>query len=197
MDPYLRGRRHSRFKKRPDNPLESGRCKLVSLVWTRRALIVKRILPILAIIAASLARPACAQTLDDQERCATQAEKAFQTWKREDRAEGERVGSSLVFADYSSHYNTKLQKCLMLVEAQHQLGHLTQASPSGPTSSTTAALTDAYERRTYAVYVWMSRPDKKYWEVPPTSCELIPTPREKRNCATREEFDDFVARYLE
>ena len=117
MDPYLRGRRHSRFKKRPDNPLESGRCKLVSLVWTRRALIVKRILPILAIIAASLARPACAQTLDDQERCATQAEKAFQTWKREDRAEGERVGSSLVFADYSSHYNTKLQKCLMLVEA--------------------------------------------------------------------------------
>jgi hypothetical protein len=158
---------------------------------------VKRILPILAIIAASLARPACAQTLDDQERCATQAEKAFQTWKREDRAEGERVGSSLVFADYSSHYNTKLQKCLMLVEAQHQLGHLTQASPSGPTFSTTAALTDAYERRTYAVYVWMSRPDKKYWEVPPTSCELIPTPREKRNCATREEFDDFVARYLE
>jgi hypothetical protein len=98
------------------------------------------------------------------------------------------VGSSLVLADYSSHYNTKHQKCLMLIEATHQLG---------PTTSTTVLLTDAYERRTYAVYVWMSRTDKKYWEVPPTSCELIPSSREKRNCATHEEFDDFVAGYME
>jgi hypothetical protein len=37
----------------------------------------------------------------------------------------------------------------------------------------------------------------KYWEVKPSSCELTPTLREKSYCSTREEFDAFVALYLE
>jgi hypothetical protein len=43
----------------------------------------------------------------------------------------------------------------------------------------------------------ISRENKKYWDVPPSECELIPTLREKRTCATREEFDAFVAEYME
>jgi len=38
---------------------------------------------------------------------------------------------------------------------------------------------------------------KKYWEVPPTTCELIPTSREKTICSSRDEFDAFVSKYME
>jgi hypothetical protein len=61
----------------------------------------------------------------------------------------------------------------------------------------TVYLTDAYERRIYANYQWISRPNKKYWEVPPSTCELIPSLKEKRHCNSREEFDAFVADYME
>jgi hypothetical protein len=67
----------------------------------------------------------------------------------------------------------------------------------GGQSSNTAYLIDANERRQYATYVWISRKDKKYWEVPPTVCELSGSLSDKKNCATREEFDKFVAGYLE
>jgi hypothetical protein len=58
-------------------------------------------------------------------------------------------------------------------------------------------ITDAYERRIYANYQWISRPNKKYWEVPPSTCELIPSLKDKRHCNSREEFDAFVADYME
>lgn len=131
-------------------------------------------------------QPATAQSLSEQERCAAQADKAFQEWKLDDQKQG--FGYQLVSGDYQSHYNTKLQKCLMLIEATHVLGK---------ESSTTAMLVDAYQRRLYAYYLWISRESKKYWEVPPTSCELIPSLHEKKICASREQFDDFVSDYLE
>jgi hypothetical protein len=91
-------------------------------------------------------------------------------------------------ADYQSHYDTKIGKCLMLVETSDLV--------NGETSNT-AYLIDANERRPYATYVWMSRKGKKYWEVPPLACELAPSLRDKKDCKTREEFDAFVAKYLE
>lgn len=87
-----------------------------------------------------------------------------------------------------SHYNTKLGKCLMLVETTDMLG---------PQASTTAYMMDANERRQYATYLWISRQDKKYWEVPPMTCELTPSLREKKFCTSREEFDTFIASYME
>jgi len=35
---------------------------------------------------------------------------------------------------------------------------------------------------------------KKYWEVPPTTCELTPSLRSEKFCKTREEFDAFPPR---
>jgi hypothetical protein len=130
-----------------------------------------------------------AQTLDQQERCSMEAKRSFQEIEAKDLAEGKAVGVSQIGSDYQSHYNNKMGKCLMLVEKTSMLG--------GGNSSTTAYLIDANERRPYATYVWISRKDKKYWEVPPTACELDPSMREKRTCKTREEFDSFVAGYLE
>jgi hypothetical protein len=130
-----------------------------------------------------------AQTLDQQEKCAIEAKRSYQDIQAHDLAEQKQVGGQRISADYQSHYNTKTGKCLMLVETTDMLG--------GGTSSTAAYLMDANERRPYATYLWMSRKDKKYWDVPPTACELNPSLREKRTCKTREEFDGFVAGYLE
>jgi hypothetical protein len=114
--------------------------------------------------------------------------KAFQEFENEWKTG---VGANMyrtIGSDYQSHYNTKLKKCLLLIEATRMLGG---------ENMTTVYLSDAYERRPYANYMWMSRKDKKYWEVPPTECELVPSLRNKRNCTSREEFDAFVAEYME
>lgn len=130
-----------------------------------------------------------AQTLDQQERCAVQAKRSFQDIQAKDLAELKQMGGSeRVSANYQSHYYTKTGKCLMLVDTTDMLGG---------TQSNTVYLIDANEGRQYATYVWMSRKDKKYWEVPPTACELAPSLRDKKSCKTREEFDAFVAGYLE
>src|SRR5262249_18835308 len=128
------------------------------------------------------------QTLDQQERCAQQARRAFQEIQAEARIADKKFGSHELSSDYQSHYNTKIGKCLMLVD--------TTSSLAGETSMA-AYLIDAYERRQYAYYLWMTKKDKKYWEVPPLSCELTPRLNEKRFCTSREEFDEFVANYME
>jgi hypothetical protein len=150
---------------------------------TEEAAVRSRVIVLIAVLVTSVI-PARSQTLDDQERCAAQAQKAFQQLEN-DRKTGPfaNVGG-IISSDYESHYNTKLKKCLMLVETQASTGN-------------SAMLMDAYERRTYAFYLWISRNDKKYWEVPPTSCELAPTHSEKKYCADRDEFDAFVASYME
>lgn len=143
---------------------------------------------ILSVIAVgSIAR---AQSLDQQERCAQEAKRAFTEKDAQDRLDMQKtgIGHSRVIGDYQSHYNVKHGKCLMLVETTDM---------SGSQSITTAYVTDANEGRLYAIYGWMSREGKKYWEVPPMTCELTPSLREKRFCKTREEFDEFVAPYME
>jgi hypothetical protein len=98
------------------------------------------------------------------------------------------LGMTRVSSDYQNHFYTKLGKCLLLTETMDNLGGR---------STTTAYLIDANERRIYAIHTWTSQPDKKYWEVSPTICELTPTMTEKKTCTSRDEFDAFVAPYLE
>jgi hypothetical protein len=95
---------------------------------------------------------------------------------------------SLTTSDYQSHYNTKLGKCLILVDYIYQTGNPIW---------TAAFLMDAFERKMYAVYLWKTHETKKYWEVPPVSCELTPSLSAKKFCSSREEFDAFVAGYME
>jgi hypothetical protein len=142
---------------------------------------------LIAIAFGSIAR---AQSLDQQERCAQQAKRAYAELDEQNGAETQKMDLKTVniSGDYQSHYNVKLGKCLMLVERSDMLGSQ---------SITTAYVMDANERRQYATYVWMSREGKKYWEVPPMACELAPSLREKRSCKTREEFDEFAAPYME
>ena len=131
---------------------------------------------------------AYAQSLDLQATCAAQARKAFYEWEAEWKNDPAGKAFKTLSSDYQSHYNTKLKKCLMLTESIRLMGNQSQTS---------VYLSDAYERRIYASYLWVLHETKKYWEVPPITCELIPSLREKKHCNSREEFDAFVAGYME
>jgi hypothetical protein len=59
------------------------------------------------------------------------------------------------------------------------------------------SLPHAVEGRLFALYLWVSTPGKKYWEVPPVTCTLIPTLKEKRDCTTQDEYEAFAASLME
>ena len=67
----------------------------------------------------------------------------------------------------------------------------------GKEFSNSRLLMDAFERRVYAYYLWISKEGKKFWEVGPADCELTPSLRETKYCNSEEEFKDFVANYME
>ncbi len=140
----------------------------------------------LAVVLLASTIPARSQTPDDQERCAAQARKAFQEWENESK----KVPLiETLSSDYESHYNTKIRKCLIVIS-----GMSTLASGKGSVI-TSVSLMDAYEHYLYAYYIGISSPTKK--EVPPLDCELIRTFLEQKLCANRDEFDAFVAGYME
>jgi len=145
--------------------------------------------PIVETMAAYCNTPSHTQSLDLQATCAAQAKKAFLEWDAESKkSELFNMEPLELSNDYQSHYNTKLKKCLILIESSSWLAK---------TQTITVYLSDAYERRIYASYIWNSHPTKKYWEVPPSTCELVPSLRNKKTCTSREEFDAFVADYME
>jgi hypothetical protein len=54
------------------------------------------------------------QTLDQQEKCAAQARKTYQEDTYKERVESQRLGvPEPMSSDYQSHYNTKLNRCLI------------------------------------------------------------------------------------
>jgi hypothetical protein len=131
------------------------------------------------------------ENLDLQERCGTQAQKVFKQWQAENEAEGKRwklpSNMQTVSADYQSHYNAPLNRCFMTVLDTMSNG------------STSKWLIDAFESRQYAFYFWIPDPKgvKQYWEMRPVSCELTPSVREKRFCNSEDEYDEYVATYME
>lgn len=115
--------------------------------------------------------------LATQEKCAAQSAKLFDQlgWNHPDK------GS---IPSYRNHYNAGIGRCFMLIEVY--------AYPM-----TTKMLLDAYEQREYADYAWRADPQKKYSEVPPMMCKLMPANEAEITCGSSEEFDAFVAKYLD
>jgi hypothetical protein len=131
------------------------------------------------------ATAASAQSLEQQAICAKQAKIAFEDYNAD--YTNYKIPKPATI-DYHSHYNTKLNKCLIDIEG---------TEPIGQELITSAILMDAFKRRVYASYQWSTKPNKKYWEVPPIICELTPTSHEKTNCSSKDEYDAFVAKYME
>jgi len=124
------------------------------------------------------------ESLQLQEKCAEQAKKVFHSLGYKDTQQ------NLNTDVYQSHYNTKLGKCFMAVES-------TNMTTSPGTQFTNRILLDAFEQREYAEYTWMSRKDKKYWEVPPTVCKLIESSTSEQICKSEDDYKAFVAKYVE
>lgn len=124
------------------------------------------------------------ENLQLQEKCAEQAKKVFHALGYKDVQQGLNTDA------YQSHYNTKLGKCFMAVES-------TNMTTTPGTLFINRVLLDAFEQREYAEYTWMSRNDKKYWEVPPTICKLIESSTSEQICKSEDEYKAFVAKYVE
>ena len=94
-----------------------------------------------------------AQSLQNQAICAAQAKKTFAEdnaeWDRQDKQMN--LGMETISVDYESHYNTKINRCLMLVIRTYNFGKQI---------STSKNLFDAIERRGYGAYLWTTREGK-------------------------------------
>ena len=108
-------------------------------------------------------------SLDLQERCATQARREF-TRLGWDKVRG---------ADFLNHYSAEFGKCFMMI-----------VNNSGDFDHKTVF--DAFEGTAYATYGWQADKVKKYWEVPPYTCNVTLPSGEERVCRSSDEFDELV-----
>ena len=85
-----------------------------------------------------------------------------------------------------SHYNAKINRCLILTDNTYY---------DGKYLSNHVNLWDAVELRNYAS--WLSQTETPEYLVEVVTCELTRNFKDKKNCTNREEFDAFIAEYME
>jgi Tfp pilus assembly protein PilV len=119
-----------------------------------------------------------AATFDRQEKCAQQARAEYRSdgWEKRETA------------GFTDHFNSKLNKCFMEIE---------DTDVKQGTLITTRTLSDAFEGKVYANYIWSSDKKKKYWEVPPVQCKVTLPSGEKKLCHSSDEFDELIKVYME
>ena len=86
-----------------------------------------------------------AQSLDLQATCASQARRAFEEFKNDDQANETRLLEVTSHYDYQSHYNTKLNRCLMLINRRRVVA--AAGNPYQASITDGLYLVDANERR--------------------------------------------------
>ena len=138
-------------------------------------------------LAAQLADKTRLESLQLQEKCAEQAKKVFRTLGYKELKDTQQSPNT---DTYQSHYNAKLGKCFMAIE------RVDMTTTPGK-QFINRMLLDAFEQREYAEYTWISRNDKKDWEVPPMICKLIESSSSEQVCKTEGEYKAFVAKYVE
>ena len=112
---------------------------------------------------------------DFKRQCAAEADRFFKFWNNDPKSTSR----------YESHYNPSRKECFVLI--------LDSDVSSNDPSENYLELTlfDAVERRQYAyLFNW-----KKPGELP--ICTLMPGDGEPKACDTHEEFNAFVANYME
>jgi hypothetical protein len=125
------------------------------------------------------ATTASAQSLEQQAICAKQAKVAFEKYNADSKEFAKEAAPN--FTEYQSHYNTKINKCLIDIDGMF-IGN--------GTTTTFALLMDAYEQRIYAQYFGGGSPGND-------SCDLTPSFKEQTHCSSKDEYDAFVAKYME
>jgi hypothetical protein len=123
------------------------------------------------------------QSLQEQAICAQQAEKAFQAYNNVSDPH-----YKLLTSAYQSHYNKKINKCLVLIN---------EMSVMNEEFMETAELIDAFENRQFANYIRATKQGRKSWEAEPLNCVLRPSLNNETLCSSRREFDAFVSTYMD
>jgi hypothetical protein len=118
-----------------------------------------------------------AANLDLQEKCAKQASSVFRP-----------MGLKSASADYTNHYNPKLNRCFITVSITATVGSM-------PTVN--MWVQDAYEGKGYAEYVWINRHGQQYWEVKPDTCKVTLLSGEEKTCESQEEFEQLIKVYMD
>jgi len=121
--------------------------------------------------------------LEAQEKCAKQAEIAF---KQSGFHNG---GPNNTLVGYTNHYNQKLNKCFIDIST-------TETNVKGV--SVYRDVSDAFEGRPYADYMWINNQGKKYWEVKPFMCKVTPiSGGEDKTCQSQDEFEALINGYMQ
>lgn len=116
-------------------------------------------------------------TLSQQKMCDEQAAKRFNEYIDQKARD---------FDSYTSHYDPSVNVCYVRVNQT-----LVEKIPGN--SST---ITDAFEGRVYATYLWSNPKGKKYWEVAPTMCEIYLPAKDVITCSSSNEFDSLTEKYF-
>jgi hypothetical protein len=132
------------------------------------------------ILSGSFGFPAYSQSLDQQATCAAQAKRAVQEYST-----NKELMAKLGMIS-RSHYNGKINRRLFLTDNTYA---------DGKYLSNHDNLWDALELRNYAS--WLSQTETPEYLVEVVTCELTRNFKDKKNCTNREEFDAFIAEYME
>lgn len=130
------------------------------------------------ILCGSFAFPAQSQSLEAT--CAAQAKRAFQGYST-DKELAAKLGMT-----GRSHYNTNINRCFILTDNTYFDGRYLRNHIN---------LWDATKLQNYAS--WFSQTETPEYLVEIVTCELTRNLKDKITCTTREEFDAFIAEYME
>ena len=155
---------------------------LALLRWRSMRKAIVLIVAITSILASGVLTRAQSQA--QQAQCATRARVTIQ----EDNAKWVilnrqgKLGYQTISFEWQSHYNPKIQRCLILA---------TRVTSSGNVTQTTKKMYDAFERRDYGGYLLSTS------SATPLFCELPSNDGQRRFCKSQEEFEAIAAEYME
>lgn len=148
---------------------------------------MKTIPLLLAAVTAALWGPAHGDPPNDQTKCAAQASALYKVIEAEEHEGDSKWGMTNSHSTFASHLNLRSGRCFLKFETSYtDTEHRIEAR---------IKLRDARSREGGYVYdyaFWYEIGGKMY------SCKLFPPEyKEQVTCASRKEFDAFIAQYME
>ena len=117
-------------------------------------------------------------TLAQQKMCDEQAVKRFNEYTAKENRDKD---------SYTSHYDPTVNVCYVRIN---------QMSVERGMPSNSTIITDAFEGRIYATYIWSNPGRKKYWEVAPMDCQVNVPGKDSVKCTSMDEFDSLTEKYF-
>jgi hypothetical protein len=127
-------------------------------------------------------------TLTQQKMCADQAKRAFHEMGA---AEPKGKHSPLDSADYTSHYDAKVNVCYIMTSSVQYLDGV-----NGGTQSVGMVVSDAFEGRVYARYLKLLPFKGDDLNVKPGLCSVKPRGQPEITCKDSDEFEQLVDKHF-